>query len=125
MKNTFKTLLCLSLVILLLSACKEETDLILERVEAPVLLEYTAVSTDEARATFFDLDKSGILDQNVGIVYNPISGLEVEVIQDGNSLGVFTTGSDGSFVLPTTDGTPGEFAGSYDGIAFRLFQTPE
>ncbi|MFP4290710.1 MAG: hypothetical protein ACLFQ0_03725 [Cyclobacteriaceae bacterium] len=125
MKNIFKITLALSLIIVLMSSCKEESDLILERVEAPVFLEYTTVSASEAQATFFDLDKSGILDQNVGIIYNPISGLEVEVIRDGVSLGNFTTDGDGSFLIPLADGAPGEFAGNYDGIAFRLFQAPQ
>lgn len=122
MKNIFKITLALSLTIILMSSCKEETDIILERVEAPVYMEYTAVSDTEATATFFDLDKSGILDQNVGIVYNPINSLTVEVLMDGASLGTFTTGSDGSFTVPITDGVPEEFAGNYDGIAFRIFK---
>lgn len=122
MKNILKITLALSLTIMLMSSCKEETDIVLERVEAPVFMEYTAVSETEATATFYDLDKTGILDQNVGIVYNPISSLTVEVLMDGSSLGTFTTGSDGSFTVPITDGIPEEFAGNYDGIAFRIFK---
>jgi len=122
MKNIFRITLALSLTILLLSSCREETDIVLERVEAPVFMEYTAISETEATATFYDLDKSGILDQNVGIVYNPISSLTIEVLMDGNSMGTFTTGSDGSFAVPISDGVPREFAGNYDGIAFRIFK---
>lgn len=122
MKNIFKTTLALFLAIIFMSSCKEETDIVLERVEAPVFLEYTAVSETEATATFYDLDKSGILDQNIGIIYNPISSLSVEVLLDGASLGTFTTGSDGSFTVPLTDGVPSEFAGNYDGIAFRIIR---
>ena len=122
MKNILKITLALSLTIMLMSSCKEETDIVLERVEAPVFMEYTAVSETEATATFYDLDKTGILDQNVGIVYNPISSLTVEVLMDGSSLGTFTTGSDGSFAIPIADGVPEEFAGNYDGIAFRIFK---
>ncbi len=122
MKNIFKITLALSLTIILTTSCKDETDIVLERVEAPVFMEYTAVSETEATATFYDLDKSGILDQNIGIIYNPISSLSVEVLMDGTSLGTFTTGSDGSFTVPLTDGIPGEFAGNYDGIAFRIFR---
>ena len=122
MKNILKITLALSLTIMLMSSCKEETDIVLERVEAPVFMEYTAVSETEATATFYDLDKSGILDQNVGIVYNPINSLTVEVLMDGASLGTFTTGSDGSFTVAITDGVPEEFAGNYDGIAFRIFK---
>lgn len=122
MKNILKVTLALGLTIILMSSCKEETDIVLERVEAPVFMEYTAVSETEATATFYDLDKSGILDKNVGIIYNPISSLTVEVLRDGASLGTFTTGSDGSFTVPIADGVPGEFAGNYDGIAFRIFK---
>lgn len=126
MKNIFRITLALSLTVMLLSSCKEETDIILERVEAPVFLEFEKLPEgEEARATFFDLDKSGILDQNVGIIYNPISGLEVEVFSNGNSLGSFTTGNDGSFIISTATSSPNELAGNYDGIAFRLFQAPE
>lgn len=122
MKNIFKITLALSLTIILLSSCKDETDIVLERVEAPVFMEYAAVTETEATATFYDLDKSGILDQNVGIIYNPISNLSVEVFLNGASVGTFTTGNDGAFTLPIADGVPGEFAGNYDGIAFRIFK---
>jgi len=123
MKNIFKITLALSLTIILMSSCQEETDIILERVEAPVFMEYTAISETEAAATFYDLDKSGILDQNVGIIYNPINSLTVEVMMNGTSLGTFTTGSDGAFTLPIEDGVPDVFAGNYDGVAFRILKS--
>jgi len=122
MKNTAKIILTLSLAVLLLASCKEETDLILERVEAPVLLQYDSIAPTTAQATFFDLDKSGILDQNVGIQYDPIANLTVEVMRSGNSLGTFTTGGDGTFTIEFDEGLPDEFAGNYDGISFRIFK---
>ncbi|MEK6478888.1 hypothetical protein WJR50_15185 [Catalinimonas sp. 4WD22] len=123
MKKIFHICIALSLTILLLSACEEESDMAFDRVAAPVTLQYDSIAPNQAQATFFELDKSGILDQNVGIIYNPVSNLEVEVIQAGSVLGTFTTGSDGTIVIPFSGALPNEFAGMYDGVAFRIFKT--
>lgn len=112
----------LSLTVILLSACEEESDMAFDRVAAPVTLEYTAAGDGEALATFFELDKSGILDQNIGIVQTPVPNLEIEVSIDGTVLGTFTTSSDGSILLPYTESAPDEFAGIYNDVAFRIFR---
>ena len=123
MKKIFHISITLSLTLLFLAACEEESDMAFDRVASPVVLQYDSIAPNEAQLTLFELDKSGILDQNVGIKYNPISNLAIEVSQAGTMLGTFTTGSDGTVVVPFQGAIPNEFAGSYDGVAFRIFKT--
>ncbi|WPP51530.1 hypothetical protein [Catalinimonas niigatensis] len=123
MKKIFPICITLCLTVLLLSACEEESDMAFDRVAAPVVLQYDSIAPNEAQLTLFELDKTGILDQNVGIKYNPISNLAIDVSQAGTMLGTFTTASDGTVVVPFQGALPNEFAGTYDGVAFRIFKT--
>jgi hypothetical protein len=123
MKKIFHISIALSLTLLLLAACEEESDMAFDRVASPVVLQYDSIAPNEARISLFELDKSGILDQNIGIEYNPIPNLAVEVSQEGSAIGTFTTGGDGTAVIPFQGAIPNEFAGSYDGVAFRIFKT--
>ncbi|WKN30605.1 hypothetical protein PZB74_16705 [Porifericola rhodea] len=122
MKHILRLSFCLSLAILLLAACEEESDMAFDRVESPVFLQYDSVAPDQVQATFFDLDKSGILDEQVGIQYLPIEGMEIEVSHDGNLLGTYTTNAEGSIIVQYSSEFPHEFAGSYDETAFRIFK---
>ena len=100
-------------------ACSEESDLAIKRVVAPVVVETENSGTD-VTATFFELDKSGILDHTVGIDSIPVPDLAIEVFAAGISQGVFTTSSGGSIVVAYTGAAPNEFAGTYKGISFRI-----
>jgi hypothetical protein len=108
-------------VALVFAACEKEDELILPRVASPVLL-VTEDGTDNVMAYFYELDKSGILNQSVGIDTIPVAGLSIEVFAAGVTLGSFETGTDGAISIDFTDTKPNEYAGEYKGIAFRIFK---
>lgn len=100
-----------------LSSCEDVSDVAFDRVASPVLLVTTPVGTDEVQGTFYELDKSGILDQAVGIDSIPVSDLSIEVFSSDASLGTFTTDAAGSITVPSTATV---WVGEYNGIAFRF-----
>ena len=101
-----------------LSSCEDVSDMAFDRVASPVLLVTAPVGDDQMKGTFYELDKSGILDQNVGIDSIPVSDLSIEVFSEGASLGTFTTDASGSITVAS----PGSLSwvGEYKGIAFRF-----
>ncbi len=109
------------MIIITLTSCEDESDMAVNKVASPVLLELQD-SPGELTAFFFELDKSGILDHTVGIDSIPLVSLEVEVFATTGSMGVFTTDGNGSFLVPYTEAKPNEFAGEYKGIAFRFLK---
>lgn len=118
-----KTVCKLSVIVILVVAmvgCSEESDLAIKRVVSPVVIEVEATAVDEVTATFFELDKSGILDHTVGIDSIPVPNLSVEVFAAGVSLGAFTTDSSGKILVGYTGAKPNEYAGLYKGVAFRI-----
>lgn len=120
MKNMYKLIIgCFAVV--LFAACEKESDLLIGRTASPVLL-VTTDGTSSVTAFFYELDKSGILDQTIGIDSIPVVGLSVEVFARGASMGSFETGADGSFTVDYTTAKPNEYAGQYKGIAFRVFK---
>jgi len=119
MKTIFRSTIILAIVAAAAFACSEESDLAIKRVVAPVVMEKDNSGT-EVTATFFELDKSGLMDHTVGIDSIPVPNLAIEVFAGGTSKGVFTTDADGSIVVAYTGAVPNEFAGTYKGIAFRF-----
>lgn len=119
MKTIYSLVICALLVIITIS-CEEESDMAIQRVVAPVVVELEDASAEEIKATFFELDKSGILDHTVGIDSLPVSNLSIEVFAASSSVGVFTTDGSGVIIVPYTGSKPNEFAGTYKGIAFRI-----
>jgi hypothetical protein len=113
-------ILTVALSILILSACEEESDLAFTRVSSPVVVDVADSNPSEITATISELDKSGILDNTVGIKYLPVAGLEVTVFAGGAELGKFTTNNDGKIVVAYPGGKPNEYAGVHNGIAFRI-----
>jgi hypothetical protein len=101
-------------------ACEEESDLAINRVAAPVVIEVEDSNPSEITATVTELDKTGILDNSVGVVATPVSGLPVDVLVSGVSIGSFTTDTSGKIIVTYVGDKPNEFAGSYKGIAFRI-----
>ena len=103
-----------------ITSCEDVSDMAVNKVAAPVLLDIKNTSTTEVTATFYELDKTGILDYTVGIDSIPVNALEVEVFAASASVGVFTTDAAGSFIVSYTGSKPNEFAGIHKGIAFRI-----
>jgi hypothetical protein len=114
-------ILLVGMILVTLTSCEDESDMTVNKVASPVLLELKD-SPGELTAYFFELDKSGILDHTVGIDSIPLANLQVEVFASTSSLGVFTTDDSGSFLVPYAGTKPNEFAGAYKGIAFRFIK---
>ena len=117
MKKLYSILSALFTMTLVFSSCEDVSDLAFDRVASPVLLVTADAADGQTQATFYELDKSGILDQNVGIDSIPVSGLSIEVFSTDASLGTFTTDAAGSIMVP---GSPVAWVGEYKGIAFRF-----
>lgn len=116
----------------LLGACSKD-DLAFDIIESPVLAEFEAMSDAEPgkikiKATFYDLDKSGILDHTIGIDSIPVAGLDVKVFVFESSLvSELTTGADGTVIFEQeVSNLLGagrlEWTGVYDDTPFRIYQ---
>ncbi|WP_114750745.1 hypothetical protein [Pleomorphovibrio marinus] len=131
--------LVLSLLVLVSTACVVTDDLATPNVASPVLVllqgtEFEASSDVSVVGRFYELDKSGILDQNVGIDSIPVSGLNVRVfINSTQEVGSLTTDGSGSVLFQQTWNGLGveapssgsqirlEFAGVHNNTAFRMY----
>ena len=124
-------LLILPLLLVFTSCVNEELAFTVEASPVLGLIE-PATSTDgmlSYTGTFYELDKSGILDNNIGIDSIPVSGLELsissqtrEVLQtvmtDGEGRATFTVAAD-----ELTGVTRLEWAGTHNGLAFRILKS--
>jgi hypothetical protein len=122
-KSTMRTtylLIILSAFAVSMSSCEDVSDMAVNKVASPVLLDVKASGATEVTAIFYELDKSGILDNTVGIDSIPVAGLAIEVFAATNSIGSFTTDAAGSFKVTYTGTKPSEYAGVHKGIAFRI-----
>lgn len=126
-----KPILCLLIAISFIS-CEEE-ELAFEVVASPVLatFETTVPATAgnvSVTATFYELDKSGILDKNIGIDSMPINGLAVDVfVNEATLVGNLVTDSEGKAVFETAPSdlqgtTRLEWVGEYSGQSFRIYK---
>lgn len=120
-RTTYIIGLLVGMILVTLTSCEDESDMAINKVASPVLLDLQD-SPGELTAYFFELDKSGILDHTVGIDSIPLANLQVEVFASTTSVGVFTTDVSGSFLVPYSGTKPNEFAGEYKGIAFRFLK---
>ncbi len=131
MKNLSIYIVVLFVIVALSSACEDVSDMALDRVAAPLLgvniSEEVSNGMLKREVIFYELDKSGILDQTVGIDSIPVSNLAIEVYLDQwTMLGSLTTDANGVVVFekPLSDfgGTAPalQWAGSYKGISFRI-----
>ena len=150
-----KKVLSYSLTLLLavsLAACKVD-DPFVDRVVAPVLVDivgasfgapisteptvsYPAAGKVMLTARLLELDKSGILDKNIGIDSIPVANIPMKItLRNGTSLGEVTSNAQGVVSLEKTWadlGVPSpkagtivkiSWSGNYKGIAFtRLSQ---
>lgn len=138
MKNLLNKIALLGLVVSAFS-CVDAVELATPNVASPVLVvlegnEFEASTGVAVAGSFYELDKSGILDRNVGIDSIPVSGLDVTVfINQTEEISTLTTDAQGKImfenpwtslgVAAPSSGTQIrlEFAGTYNDIAFRQF----
>lgn len=115
-----KTKYIIALISATVFGCEEESDMAIRRIASPVVIEVINTGPAEIKATFYELDKRGILDLNVGIDSLPVSDLSVEVFAANSSIGKFTTDAEGAVFVSYTGSKPNEYAGTHNGIAFRI-----
>lgn len=115
-----RTKYIIALITTLAYSCEEVSDMAIVRVAAPVVIDVVDTSPTAVTATFYELDKSGILDHTVGIDSIPVAGLSVEVFAASTSLGHFTTDDTGVLIVSYVGTKPNEYAGTHKGIAFRI-----
>jgi hypothetical protein len=110
----------ISVLVLLLISCDDDSDLAIKRVAAPVTIDVVSSNANEITATVQELDKSGILDNTVGIVSTAVPGLTLEVFAAGTSLGTFVTDTEGKVIVTYPSTKPNEFVGTHKGVTFRI-----
>ncbi|SHN12403.1 hypothetical protein SAMN04488057_10781 [Cyclobacterium lianum] len=126
-------------LVLVAFSCVEAVELATPNVAAPVLVvlegnEFEATTGVAVEGSFYELDKSGILDRTVGIDSIPVSGLDITVfINQTEEISTLTTDAQGKILfqnpwnsLGVPDPSSGtqirlEFAGTYNDIAFRQY----
>lgn len=131
MKNMHKILISF-LLLAIISGCEETSDMAVDRVASPVLavLEEpdTVGNIISIKASFYELDKSGILDQNVSIDSIPVTNLPISVyINESHLLGDYTTDANGTiFFERESNALEGisrlEWVGTHKQIPFRVYQ---
>jgi hypothetical protein len=119
-RTNYILILLAAMIVVTLSSCEDVSDMAVNKVASPVLLDVKSTGANEITAYFYELDKTGILDHTVGIDSLPVSDLAVEVFAASTPVGVFTTNTEGSISISYEGTKPNEYAGSYKGIAFRI-----
>ncbi len=129
MKNIkYSALLCLLAAFLFTSCLKD--DLAFDVIESPVLAVFEDMDAGNnlmVKATFYDLDKSGILDNSIGIDSIPVANMEISVfILSSQLITTLTTDSNGEVVfdMPFSElagASRLEWVGKYDETDFRIF----
>ncbi|WP_209331928.1 hypothetical protein [Lunatimonas salinarum] len=120
-------------------SCVETDELVTPNVASPVLVvlqgsSFEASAPVSVSGRFYELDKTGILDNTVGIDSIPVSGLQVRVfINHTQEIGSATTDNTGRLVFEQPWSSLGlsapasgnsvrlEFAGVHKDIAFRTY----
>ncbi|GEO06232.1 hypothetical protein AAE02nite_38960 [Adhaeribacter aerolatus] len=137
MKSKYISKLFLSLVgsAFLLMSCEKEDAMVVDRVVSPVLVtvagsSFTAAEPVNLSATIYELNKSGLLNHEVGIDSIPLSNLAIKVKLNATTLADLTTDQAGKIILFKTWSELGlaapkagntvniEFSGSHKGQAF-------
>lgn len=125
--------LCLLVIVgIFLVSCSKD-DLAFDIIESPVLAQFEALGDADpgvlkVKATFLDLDKTGILDQNIGIDSLPVAGLEIKVyVFESDLVGELMTSSDGTVIfeedISNLQGASRlEWVGTYEDTPFRIYQ---
>ena len=104
LKHTYITIAALFTSSFSLMSCEKEDEMVVDRVVSPVLV-ITNGSTflpSEAvtiTATFYELNKSGILNNAVGIDSIPVANLAVKVMLSNSAIAELTTDAAGKVTL--------------------------
>lgn len=113
-----------------LGSCLED-ELAFDIIESPVLAVFEHQGADDMikiKATFYELDKSGILDHTIGIDSMPIPNLEIGIfIFEDQLIGNVTTDSKGELVFEApasslSEADKLEWVGKYKDTAFRIYE---
>ncbi|AGA79095.1 hypothetical protein [Echinicola vietnamensis] len=125
----------------LLFACEDAVELATPNVASPVLVvvdgsNFPSDSDVAVTAKFMELDKSGILDNNVGIDSIPVSDLQISVfVNQTEEVSTAVTDGEGEAMLNISwqelglevpgsgDQVRLEFTGSHKNIPFRKYHT--
>lgn len=132
MKSILKNTLYLLLIAGLFISCEDVSDMAIERIASPVLVQVgdvvTGDETFDITTTIYELDKSGILDNTVGIDSLALPGLQITVValSDSNvrsTIGTLTTDANGEVILSRPvaeleDISSLEWTGEYKGQSF-------
>ena len=121
----------LFLIVSLISSCVSD-ELAFDVVESPVLALFDGPDTGEAMmtvtATFYELDKSGILDNSIGIDSIPLSDLSISVfINENTLLQELKTDANGQAIFSkaweeVSSSSRLEWVGVHDGVPFRIYK---
>ena len=131
MKNIYINLLVILFPAVISYSCEDVSDMALDRVAAPVLGVNLLNEQDNGmlkrQVVFYELDKSGILDQTVGIDSIPVANLAIEVyLNEKTMVESLTTDANGMVNLEKSLSDFGgtapalQWVGSYKGINFRI-----
>lgn len=132
MKRIVKYILVLFSAGLMFASCEDVSDMAVDRIASPVLVMVGGVESGETTfsitSTIYELDKSGILDQNVGIDSIPLPGINIAVTAVSSSnirtvIDNLTTDSNGEVLLSKPVGdlddiSSLEWTGEYKGQSF-------
>ena len=134
MKNYHKLsyIIFFCMLTICLSGCLEE-ELAFEVLESPVLglFEEMAPAADNSlklKATFYELDKTNILDHTKGIDSIPLSGLRIQVyVRETELVGEYSTDSNGEIIFEEDyslfqGSSRLEWAGMHKEIPFRIYK---
>ena len=119
-RTKYILILLAAMIVVTVTSCDDVSDMAVNKVASPVLLDVKTTGTNQVTAYFYELDKSGILDYTVGIDSIPVADLAIEVFAASAPVGTFTTDASGSFIVSYTATKPNEYAGSHKGVAFRI-----
>jgi hypothetical protein len=122
-----KKLLTIFIASSLFWGCEDVSDRAFDRVASPVLGQISLEKNDteiSGEAFFAELDKSGILDQAIGIDTIPLPGLSILIsTAEGSELETISTGADGTFTFQlTSEAEQLEFSGTHEGQDFRFIR---
>lgn len=142
MKIIIKAFITTAITCSLFLSCdlvENKDEMILERNESPVLITIDSKSFDDESdivmldASFYELDKSGILDQDVGIDSIEVSGLEVDIfVRDTEHIETLTTNDEGQISFENSLDELGyseegevvlELAGTHNEVDFRHIES--
>jgi len=90
LRTKFILILLAAMIVVSVTSCEDVSDMAVNKIASPVLLDVKSTGSSEVTAYFHELDKSGILDHTVGIDSISVADLSIEVFAASASVGTFT-----------------------------------